>query len=104
LFGLSADMTWNLIVAARKLLHLVFYGCVTAAAFASLRVYFKRQTLHGIAIAISLALLVACCDEWRQSMMPRRQGTVGDVALDGLAMVAVGALIWFRAKKSATAS
>jgi hypothetical protein len=91
IFGFSAvphlgtDLgTWDLVL--RKLAHAAEYavlGALVARALGS----WRGAVLLGVAYAVS--------DEWHQSYVEGRQGTVRDVVVDA-AGIAVGVLLWSR--------
>ncbi len=84
LFGflhLTQDQLDILIKIIRKGIHLSFYGTLTyfVASYLFPQIP-SRKTVYGFAVA--LPLLVAISDEYRQSMMANRQGSLMDVFLD----------------------
>lgn len=113
-FGLSAEQTLTLILWSRKLVHVVFYSTMANLWYA----YFIRtnyvdwtasdrhdqkdrdqQTLPqderrpAVQVALELTAIVAICDEWRQNMMPNREGSYRDVLLD---LGAATIWLWWR--------
>lgn len=76
--GLSPESTWLLIVWTRKLIHVTFYSLLATVFFRFLKSIHPRPYLP----ALGFALTMAACDEWRQNMMPNREGSIRDVLLD----------------------
>lgn len=69
------EVPYPLHVAIRKLAHLVGYGILGALAWRAERRWF---------VALGVALLVACTDEWLQSTTLTRTGSPWDVLLDAV--------------------
>jgi VanZ family protein len=76
----------------RKLAHIAEYGVLTALLFSALRVHITREG-HALLIAVLVAVLYAFSDEWHQTFVPGREGSLRDVAIDGLGVVGVS--LWF---------
>ncbi len=121
LFGFSPEVTWTLIVWSRKLIHVVFYSTLANLFFD----YFSRTVYTALThqnpiddehpnprrldyderrlavqVALEVALIIASCDEWRQNMMPNREGSIRDVLLD---IGAASVWLWWRyLRKSST--
>jgi VanZ family protein len=80
-------------------------GHVTEYALLALLLYRALRRTRGVAPnqwcrpcavgAFALAVLYAASDEWHQSFVPSRDGTVHDVIIDG-AGAALGLLLWYR--------
>jgi len=90
----------------RKLGHFLGYGTLALLSFRAF-----RATLHsGYARLWGSALLLTCAvaslDEWHQSFIPSRTGSVHDVALDTLGGVALllVAMVWMRRKRPVAAA
>jgi VanZ family protein len=66
----------------RKAVHVLAYGLLGALDFRAVRGARNGWKLTWSIAAVSLALSIAALDEWHQSMIPTRTGTVSDVALD----------------------
>jgi VanZ family protein len=95
-FGLSAEATWNLVLFTRKTIHVTFYSALATCFF----IYLGPSRSQTTVKALALTLLMACCDEWRQSMMPNRAGSMWDVLLDtGAAFL----WIWWRYLRKSSA-
>jgi VanZ family protein len=85
----------------RKAGHFVGYGTLAVLAFRAL-----RATLHSgwswlWGGALLLTCLVASLDEWHQTFIPSRTGSLADVALDTLggAALLLLAFLWMRKKR-----
>ena len=70
-------------IVFRKTAHLIGYGILGALGFRAARGdergYATRWAIAGVLIAIG----VASIDEWHQTLVPSRGGSVQDVLLDG---------------------
>ena len=65
----------------RKSAHLIEYGVLALLVWAALRS--KRTTLlRAAGLALAWVTAVAACDEFRQSLLADRSGSIRDVALD----------------------
>jgi VanZ family protein len=72
-------------IAFRKLMHLTGYGILGALAFRAAR---------ALPAAFAVVLLVACTDEWHQSLYASRGASPWDVLLDVVgAAIAIGLMI-----------
>ena len=87
----------------RKSGHVVGYGTLSILLFRAWRVTLPvranvKWTFRWANIAILGTALVASLDEWHQSFIPSRTGTVRDVLLDTCAGIAaqVLVLLWIR--------
>jgi len=85
----------------RKTGHFVGYFVLSVLLFRSWRATFPRLStrwcLQWATIALFSAALVSMLDEWRQSFLPSRTGTVRDVFLDTaaalIAQIAIFAIV-----------
>lgn len=77
---------------ARKLAHMAEYGVLTALLFSALRIHTRRNA-RALLIAATVAVLYAFSDEWHQTFVPGREGSLRDVAVDALGVV--GMSLWF---------
>ncbi|MGE5508934.1 MAG: VanZ family protein [Chitinophagales bacterium] len=82
LFGWPAPLAHLVVVAGRKLGHLLGYGFLGFALVHLLRPVTVRRRLL---VVLSPVLVIAVADEWVQSLLPWRSGLVSDVFLDSLA-------------------
>lgn len=101
--GLTADEIIRLVIWIRKFVHLTFYGSLTWLFATYLWNRFENKTVL-LAFAAGFPLSIASCDEFRQSFMPNRQGSVYDVMFDMSATLAVLLVLWRISKKSVVTS
>jgi hypothetical protein len=98
LFGLSKEATWALIVAFRKVVHVTFYSSLAISICLFLREQ-KTALRPAVFQSLFIAFGLAICDEWRQNMMPNREGSIRDVTLD---IVGASIVIWLFVFKPAS--
>jgi VanZ family protein len=87
----------------RKAGHVVGYGILSILLFRAWRVTLPvagktlnpNWTMRWANIAVLGTALVASLDEWHQTFIPSRSGTVHDVILDSCAGVAAQILVFF---------
>jgi VanZ family protein len=93
---LDPDMAWERIRAihflVRKVAHVVEYAVLAVLAFRAFRVTLAVPLMHLALLTLGVVSTVAGLDEWRQSLIPTRTGTMADIALD-CAGGAVGVLV-----------
>jgi len=108
LFGLSWEQfkPWHFFL--RKAGHVLGYGLLSILLFRAWRVTIVRAgnagwSLVWASVAFLTTVLVASLDEWHQSLLPSRTGTVHDVVLDSAAAFAAQLLLclWMRQKSDA---
>jgi len=98
LFGLDPTRfaVWHALM--RKIGHVVGYFILSVLLFRSWRATFPRLStrwcLQWAAMAFLSTALVASLDEWHQSALPSRTGTVRDVVLDSSAAIAAQILLF----------
>jgi VanZ family protein len=111
LFGLDWDRfeVWHFYI--RKGGHVVGYGTLSILLFRAWRATLPamsdvKWTLRWATIAILGTALVASLDEWHQSFIPSRTGTIRDVVLDTCAGIAAQFLVflWWKSLGKGTAS
>ena len=110
-FGHIGDASWDTIHHyVRKSGHFVFYGLL---GLAWLRAWWMtRPRLQYLQVALLGLLgtaLVASCDEWHQTYLPNRTGSVWDVLLDCCGAITLQLLVYiymrlFRTKRLAQAA
>jgi VanZ family protein len=95
----------------RKTGHVVGYGTLSILLFRAWRATLPapnhlRWTMRWANIAILGTALVASLDEWHQTFIPSRTGSLRDVILDTSAAIAaqVLVLLWIRTFGKSTAS
>jgi VanZ family protein len=100
LFGLDWDgfEVWHFY--SRKSGHVIGYGTLSILLFRAWRATLPaldnvNWTFRWANIAILGTALVASLDEWHQSFIPSRTGTVRDVVLDTCAGIAAQVLVFF---------
>jgi len=72
----------------RKFVHVGEYGVLTVLLFRALRTHMTCKT-QPLLIAALLAVLYAFSDEWHQTFVPGREGSLRDVGIDALSVVGV---------------
>jgi VanZ family protein len=110
-FGLGWERFEVLHFYIRKSGHVVGYGTLSILLFRAWRATLPalndaKWTFRWANIAILGTALVASLDEWHQSFIPTRTGTVRDVVLDTCAGLAAQVLVffWLRSFGKRTAS
>jgi VanZ family protein len=108
IFGRVADAQWELLHHfIRKSGHFLGYG---AMGLLWLRAWWmtlpRSRFLHDAILALLGTALVASCDEWHQTFLPNRTGSVWDVLLDCCGAITLQLLVYvymriFRPKKLA---
>jgi VanZ family protein len=82
--NMATFATWHIFL--RKCGHFVGYFILSVLLFRSWRATFPRLStrwcLQWATVALLSTALVASLDEWHQSFLPSRTGTVRDVVLD----------------------
>jgi VanZ family protein len=66
----------------RKAAHLTEYGILGGLLFRAVRDERKGWSVRWSAASVLIAAVVASTDEWHQTFIPSRTGTVSDVVLD----------------------
>jgi VanZ family protein len=100
LFGITPEQFEPLHAVMRKTGHVVGYGTLSVLAFRSFRASARqvraRWSLAWARNAVLLTAAVASLDEWHQTFIPSRTGTIHDVNLDTTAAIASQLLVyWF---------
>lgn len=70
----------------KKICHVTEYWILTALLFNALRDHIP-QTARAMLTAALIATLYAFSDEWHQTFVPGREGTLRDVGIDALGVV-----------------
>jgi hypothetical protein len=83
----------------RKMGHVLGYGILSVLLFRAWRASLVlgdslRWSPHWARVAFFMTALVASLDEWHQSYLPSRTGSVSDVLLDSAAALAAQILIY----------
>ncbi|HXY06506.1 MAG TPA: VanZ family protein [Terriglobales bacterium] len=103
LFGIEDASFQALHHYLRKTGHFVGYFILSFLLFRSWRVTLplsSRWAMRWAAIAFLMSGLVASMDEWHQTFLPSRTGTIHDVILDSIgALIAqILILLWLRSR------
>jgi VanZ family protein len=77
----------------RKLAHMSEYIVLTVLLIRALQMHTARKA-HVLLLAALVAILFACSDEWHQTFVPGREGSLRDVGIDALGIAGVS--IWLR--------
>ena len=70
----------------RKVAHVTVYVVLTLLLYGALRPHMANSA-HAWLPAMLIAVLYACSDEWHQTFVPGREGTVHDVVIDGIGVM-----------------
>lgn len=106
LFGLDPVrfLTWHFLI--RKIGHIVGYSVLSLLFFRAWSATIQvtggpRWSMVWAGIAFTMTALVASLDEWHQTFLPSRTGTIRDVALDSAAALVTQVLIysWLRGRR-----
>lgn len=84
----------------RKTVHVTAYATAGALNFRAVRGARRGWVLQWSAIAFTMAVLVAVTDEWHQTTVPGRTGTINDVGLDAIGASAAQLLWWLGAARA----
>lgn len=107
LFGLDPVrfVPWHFLI--RKTGHVIGYAVLSILLFRAWRATVAvknnpRWSIVWARIALAMTALVGSLDEWHQTFLPSRTGTIHDVVLDTTAGVAAQILLflWLRSEKS----
>lgn len=102
-FGLSLEQFEPIHAVLRKVGHVVGYGTLSILAFRSFRRSSRAfQAVWSFAWARNAVLLtaaVASLDEWHQTFIPSRTGTIHDVILDTAAAIAAQGFVYLFFRK-----
>jgi VanZ family protein len=84
----------------RKSGHVLGYGILSALLFRAWRATIfvpghPRWSVVWARIALFMTALVASLDEWHQTFLPSRTGTIRDVVLDSVAALAMQVVLYF---------
>ena len=79
----------------KKLAHVTVYAILTVLLFRALRLHITHKG-RALLMAALVAILYAVSDEWHQTFVPGREGTLRDVGIDAIG--AVGMSMWLRIK------
>lgn len=100
----SSSDIWFLFLWTRKLAHAAEYGLLALFAFRAARLSLQSPLGRVVLFAGLFTALVATADEFRQSTLGNRTGSLLDVWIDiASAIVALGLLLLLRARRMAAA-
>jgi VanZ family protein len=104
LFGIESSRFFVLHHYLRKLGHFVGYFTLSVLLFRAWRITLPRSSgwaMRWATIAFFMSALVASLDEWHQSYLPSRTGTIQDVILDSIAALTaqIVILLWLRSRR-----
>jgi VanZ family protein len=91
-------LTWHFVL--RKTGHVVGYAILSLLLFRAWKATIlvsgtPRWSIVWARIAFTMTALVASLDQWHQTFLPSRTGTIRDVVLDGTAALAAQILFFF---------
>ena len=75
----------------KKLAHVTVYGILTIFLFRALQIHIKRKG-YALLTTVLVTVLYACSDEWHQTFVPGREGTLRDVVIDAVGAASMS--IW----------
>ena len=96
----SADNTEKILVfdllnyVVRKGSHMVEYAILVYLWFRSLCVV-RERFARSVVLSVTLSVLYAASDEWHQSFVPSRDGTVTDVIWDASGAILMAIFLWY---------
>jgi VanZ family protein len=98
-FGRVSPAWFDLFHAVvRKTGHVIGYGVLSFLLFRAWRVTLEpidsSWAMRWATISFFMTSVVASLDEWHQTYLPSRTGTIRDVFLDSAAALAVQFLLW----------
>jgi VanZ family protein len=79
----------------KKFAHVAVYGVLTALLFNAVRIHIRHKG-YALLTVLLVSVLYAFSDEWHQTFVPGREGTLRDVTIDAIG--AVGMSLWLRGK------
>lgn len=81
-------------VFVRKCAHMVEYAILMYLWFRSLYTVRERFS-RTVIVSVVLSVLYAASDEWHQSFVPSRDGTITDVGWDATGAILMGLFLWY---------
>jgi len=97
--SLRSDFSSDIDFILRKIAHMAEYGILTVLLF---RAYYKSNGFtirKSVSFAMIFALTYAFADEYHQTFIFGRQGSLNDVFIDSLGIFFISFLIYRKAKK-----
>ena len=95
-FAIFWGIFWFAIV---KGWHVTEFAILTVFAVSALKWLYGRTTSWLVIIAMLFSIVFAASDEWHQSFIPDRFGTVQDVLIDSLGVCTASAILILRLKR-----
>ena len=95
-FTVFWGISWFAIV---KGWHFIEFTILTVLAVATLKRFYGNTTSSLIILAMLFCVVFAVSDEWHQSFIPDRFGTVKDILIDSLGVCTAGAIMLVRLKQ-----
>lgn len=89
-FQLFWGSAWFVVV---KGWHVGEYALLMLLVTAAIHRLTGRPTARNVVLAAAFCLAFAASDEWHQTLVPDRGGTLGDVAIDALGVLVVAAFL-----------
>lgn len=103
LFGITPEKFEPVHAVLRKTGHVAGYGTLSLLAFRSFRASLRRLPARWAFAwarnAVIFTAIVASLDEWHQTFIPSRTGTIRDVILDTTAAVGAQVLVYLLLRK-----
>jgi hypothetical protein len=99
-FALFWGVSWFAIV---KGVHFAEFAILTVLAASALEWWRGRATSSTIGCAMLFGIAFAASDEWHQTFIPDRFGTVQDVLIDSLGVCTAGAILLARLRRKTAA-
>jgi len=93
---LSASQVDTFNIVFRKLTHLTGYGILGGLGFRAARADRSGFALRWAITGIAIAVVIASIDEWHQTLIPSRGGSVADVLLDAAGATIAQLIAWSR--------
>ena len=75
----------------KKFAHVGEYAVLAALLFRALQIHIKHLP-RSLTFTVLTAILFAASDEWHQTFVPGREGTLRDIGIDALGIAAV--VLW----------
>jgi VanZ family protein len=100
-------LTWHFVL--RKTGHVIGYAILSLLLFRAWKATIlvsgsPRWSIVWARIAFTMTALVASLDEWHQTFLPSRTGTIRDVVLDSTAALAAQILLFFWLQRTGNSS
>lgn len=95
-FRLFWGISWFTIV---KGWHFTEFAILTSLTAKGLQWWKQSQSVATIGLAMLACVAFAASDEWHQTFVPDRFGTLTDVLIDSLGVLAMGGLLIRRQRK-----